>query len=55
MIWPDSMSIGSDGYLYFTANQLNRQPHFHNGQDLRQQPYALFRVRIDQQPVAVNR
>src|SRR4026207_1703428 len=21
MIWPDSMSIGTDGYLYFTANQ----------------------------------
>ncbi|MEA2736523.1 MAG: hypothetical protein QOE14_2974 [Humisphaera sp.] len=47
MIWPDSMSAtGSDGYLYFTANQLNRQKNFHNGKDLRQQPYAIFRFPI---------
>lgn len=46
MIWPDSMSLGADGMLYFTANQLNRQPKFHDGQDKREQPYALFRVPI---------
>jgi len=45
MIWPDSMSV-SDGYLYFTCNQLNRQPRFHQGKDLRQQPYVLFRTSI---------
>jgi sugar lactone lactonase YvrE len=43
MIWPDTLSLGPDGYLYFTANQLNRQKQFHQGKDLRQQPYALFR------------
>ena len=44
MIWPDTLSATSgDGYLYFTANQLNRQKQFHGGKDLRQQPYALFR------------
>jgi sugar lactone lactonase YvrE len=44
MIWPDTLAAtGSDGYLYFTANQLNRQKQFHNGKDLRQQPYAIFR------------
>jgi sugar lactone lactonase YvrE len=43
MIWPDTLSIGPDNYLYFTANQLNRQKQFHQGKDLRQQPYALFR------------
>jgi sugar lactone lactonase YvrE len=44
MIWPDTLSAtGSDGYIYFTANQLNRQKQFHNGKDLRQQPYAIFR------------
>jgi sugar lactone lactonase YvrE len=47
MIWPDTLSAtGSDGYLYFTANQLNRQKQFHNGKDLRQQPYAIFRFPI---------
>jgi sugar lactone lactonase YvrE len=43
MIWPDSMSAAADGFLYFTANQLNRQKNYHDGQDLRKQPYALFR------------
>ena len=44
MIWPDTMSAtGSDGFLYFTANQLNRQKQFHQGKELRQQPYAIFR------------
>ncbi|HSV13118.1 MAG TPA: L-dopachrome tautomerase-related protein [Tepidisphaeraceae bacterium] len=50
LIWPDSMAIGGDGYLYVTANQLNRQPRFHRGQDLRKQPYVLFRVKVDAQP-----
>src|SRR5262249_41414489 len=45
MIWPDSMSATSDnGFLYFTANQLNRQKKFHEGKDLRKQPYSIFRV-----------
>lgn len=47
MIWPDTLSAtGTDGYLYFTANQLNRQKQFHNGKDLREQPYAIFRFPI---------
>jgi sugar lactone lactonase YvrE len=50
LIWPDSMAIGGDGYLYVTANQLNRQPRFHRGMDLRKQPYVLFRVKVDAQP-----
>ena len=54
MIWPDSMSIGTDGYLYFTANQLNRQPRFHEDHDLRVPPYAVFRTQIGAQPVAMR-
>lgn len=50
ILWPDTMSIGPDGYLYFTANQLHRQPGFHAGKDLRQKPYSLFRIRIDAAP-----
>jgi sugar lactone lactonase YvrE len=47
MIWPDTLSAtGTDGFIYFTANQLNRQKQFHNGKDLREQPYALFRYPI---------
>jgi sugar lactone lactonase YvrE len=54
MIWPDSMSIGSDGYLYFTANQLNRQARFHKGEDLRRPPYVVFRTLVNARPVAMR-
>lgn len=47
LIWPDTLSIDPDGgSLYVIANQLNRQAKFHEGRDLRQQPYVLFRVRL---------
>jgi sugar lactone lactonase YvrE len=46
-LWPDTLSLAADGYLYFTANQVERQGSFHNGKDLRQKPYVLFRVRVD--------
>jgi sugar lactone lactonase YvrE len=46
ILWPDTLSL-TDGYLYFTANQLNRQPNYHDGKDLRVKPYVLFRIKID--------
>ena len=54
ILWPDTMSVASDGYLYFTSNQLHRQPTMHNGQDERQKPYQLFRIRINAQPVLLK-
>ncbi len=54
VLWPDTLSVASDGYLYFTANQLHRQPNFHNGKDLREKPYSLFRTRINAQPVLLK-
>jgi sugar lactone lactonase YvrE len=51
LLWPDTMSVGTDGYLYVTANQLHRQARYQRGDDLRRKPYALFRVRIDAGPV----
>ncbi|CAG2133912.1 SMP-30/gluconolactonase/LRE family protein [Cupriavidus plantarum] len=49
-LWPDTLSIGPDGYLYFTANQLHRMPGFNGGKDLRTKPYSLFRVKIGAKP-----
>ena len=54
LLWPDTMSVATDGYLYLTANQLHRQPPYQNGEDLRQKPYALFRVRIDEGPIQLR-
>jgi sugar lactone lactonase YvrE len=47
VLWPDTLSLAADGYLYFTVNQIERQPPFNNGQDLRKKPYALFRVKVE--------
>jgi sugar lactone lactonase YvrE len=54
MLWPDTMSIGPDGYLYFTANQLHRQAAFNGGKDAREKPYSLLRVRINAAPAPTH-
>jgi sugar lactone lactonase YvrE len=40
------MSTGTDGYLYFTNNQLAFGPLVWPGTDRRQRPFALFRVKL---------
>lgn len=54
MLWPDTMSLADDGYLYVISNQLHRQPSYHNGRDLRVKPYSLFRTRVDATPVRLR-
>jgi sugar lactone lactonase YvrE len=54
MLWPDTMSVATDGYLYFTANQLHRQAKYQDGEDLRAYPYWLFRVAIHAGPVLLK-
>ena len=54
LLWPDTLSLATDGYLYVTANQLHRQARFHKGKDLRRKPYSLFRIRVDAQPVLLR-
>ena len=51
MRWPDTLSVGADGWLYVTANQLDRQAGFHEGRDLRQPPYRVLRIKIGAGPV----
>lgn len=50
ILWPDTLSIGPDEYLYFNSNQLQRQAGFHYGKDLREKPYSLFRIFIGKKP-----
>jgi sugar lactone lactonase YvrE len=54
ILWPDTLSLATDGYLYFTANQLHRQAIFHGGKDLREKPYMLFRIKVDKKPVLLK-
>jgi sugar lactone lactonase YvrE len=54
LLWPDTLSLANDGYLYVTANQLHRQARYQKGQDLRRKPYTLFRIRLDEQPVLLH-
>jgi sugar lactone lactonase YvrE len=44
LMWPDTMAIGPDEYLYVTTSQHDRRPEFHNGEELRQRPYGLYRT-----------
>jgi sugar lactone lactonase YvrE len=54
LLWPDTLSLASDGYLYVTANQLHRQARFHNGRDMRKKPYTLFRIKVNAKPVLLR-
>lgn len=54
LLWPDTLSVATDGYLYVTANQLHRQASYQKGRDLSQKLYSLFRIRINAQPVLLR-
>jgi sugar lactone lactonase YvrE len=54
LLWPDTLSLASYGYLYVTANQLHRQARFHNGTDMRKKPYTLFRIKVNAKPVLLR-
>lgn len=41
LLWPDTLSLSTEGYLYVTANQLHRQARYNKGRDLRRKPYTL--------------
>ena len=54
LLWPDTLSLARDGYLYVTANQLHRQPRYNKGKDLRVKPYTVFRIQVNAQPVMLR-
>lgn len=55
LLWPDTLSLSTEGYLYVTANQLHRQARYNKGRDLRRKPYTLFRISIDAKPVLLRK
>lgn len=55
VLWPDTLAVAPDGYLYFTVAQFHRGAAFHGGKDLTQKPYMLSRIRINADPVLLKR
>ncbi len=53
LLWPDTLSVAADRYLYVTANQFFRQAMF-RGTDERRTPYVLFRTPIGVGPVELR-
>ncbi|HEY6536317.1 MAG TPA: L-dopachrome tautomerase-related protein [Candidatus Nitrosocosmicus sp.] len=51
LLWPDTLCLAMDGYLYVMSNQLHRQSRYNKGRDLRRKPYTLFRIKVDAKPV----
>ncbi len=49
LLWPDSMGIGSDGYLYVSCSQLQRLPQWNDGIDKTEYPYRIYKVRLSGQ------
>lgn len=47
IVWPDSMAIASDGYLYVNINQLMYQPNWNGGVDGRVHPGAILRAKLN--------
>ena len=52
--WIDAFSVATDGYIYFTVNQLWRTPAYFPGTDRRVKPYVLFRVKMPGNATKVN-
>jgi sugar lactone lactonase YvrE len=54
LLWPDTLSIATDGYLYISVNQLPRTPLFNHGIDDRIPPYLIIRVKVSAQPIRLR-
>ena len=46
LLWPDSMGIGADGYLYISCSQLQRQSVWNKGVDKTVYPYTVYKVKL---------
>lgn len=46
LLWPDAMSISSDGYLYIPAPQLRLLPKLNNGADRTRGDFTVYRMKL---------
>ncbi|KAI4152995.1 MAG: hypothetical protein L6R39_001689 [Caloplaca ligustica] len=52
--WTDSLAVATDGYVYFTENQLWRTKSYYPGTDRRVKPYVLYRAKCPGNGTKVN-
>jgi sugar lactone lactonase YvrE len=50
LLWPDSMSLATDGTLLCTATQIERNPRL-RGTDQRIRPFTVWHIATDSQPL----
>jgi hypothetical protein len=46
LLWPDTLALAGNGFLYVSVNQLPRTPLFNKGIDTRVPPYQIVRVHV---------
>src|SRR5947207_2505438 len=44
LLWPDTLSWGSNGEIYVTASQIENMTRFNNGKSTRTDPYKLWKI-----------
>jgi sugar lactone lactonase YvrE len=54
LLWPDTLALASDGFLYVSVNQLPRAPLFNDGIDTRVPPYQVIRVNVGGRPIRLT-
>ena len=55
LVFVDTLSVAADGHIYYTVNQVHRQPRLQGGNDLRERPYGLLRAPVEGAPVRLRR
>ncbi|MET0456997.1 MAG: L-dopachrome tautomerase-related protein [Mycobacterium sp.] len=55
LLWPDTLALAADGFLYVSVNQLPRTPLFNDGVDDRIPPYSIIRVDVGANPIRLTR
>ncbi|WP_066359933.1 SMP-30/gluconolactonase/LRE family protein [Herbidospora mongoliensis] len=54
LLWPDTLALAGNGFLYVSVNQLPRTPLFNGGTDTRVPPYQVIRIHAGARPIRLG-
>lgn len=46
LLWPDSLGVGADDYLYFSCAQMHLLPQWNGGEDKVKYPFEVYRIKV---------